>query len=102
MADPADAVEFSNISATTAPFTLKGGFYAVACVAAFGGGSVELQGLAPDQSTYLSVPAALPAGAALKLSANGMIQGYLVPGTYKIVVTTASAVYCSVAAIPIS
>jgi hypothetical protein len=70
MATGLDAKLFSNISATTAPFNLKGGIYAIAAVATFGGGSVELQALGPDQSTYLSVPAAFPAGAALKISAS--------------------------------
>jgi hypothetical protein len=80
---------FANISATTAAFTLDGGDYMVAAVATFGGGSVELQGLGPDGSTYLSLPTAL------KLTANGMIAGYCPPGQYKFVVTTATGVYCS-------
>ena len=102
MTTPVDAVEFSNISATTAPFPLKGGFYMVACVATFGGGNVELQALGPDQSTYLSVPAALPVGAALKLTANGTISGYLPPGQYRFAIATATGVNCSVAGVPIS
>jgi hypothetical protein len=96
MSDPVDSKEFSNIAATTAPFNLNGGYYMVACVATFGGGNVELQILGPDQSTYLSAPTAL------KLSANGTIAGYLPPGVYKFVVTTATAVYCSVAGVPLS
>ena len=96
MADPTDSKIFSNISATTAPFTLDGGLYMVAVVATFGGGNVELQGLGPDGSTYLSLPTAL------KLSANGMISGYCPPGQYKFVVTTATAVYASVAGIQLS
>jgi hypothetical protein len=91
-----DSKEFSNLSATTAAFTLKGGYYMVAAVATFGGGNVELQILGPDQSTYLSAPTAL------KLMAAGTIAGYLPPGQYKFVITTASAVYCSVTGVPIS
>jgi hypothetical protein len=102
MSDPVDAVEFANIAATTAAFKLKGGYYMVAAAATFGGGSVELQMLGPDQSTWLSVPAALPAGVALKLSAAGAIQGYLSPGQYRFTITTAAAVFCSVAGMPIS
>jgi|SRR5215467_5318979 len=49
------AVRFSNISATTALFSLKGGKYAVEVVATFGGGSVKLQTLLPDGSTVASV-----------------------------------------------
>jgi hypothetical protein len=40
----------------------------VAAVATFGGGSVELQALRPDQMTWMSAPTAL------KLTANGMID----------------------------
>jgi hypothetical protein len=96
MTTPLDAKQFSNIAATTAPFELDGGYYLVAVVATFGGGNVELQLLGPDASTYLSAPTAL------KLSANGTIAGYLPPGIYKFVVTTATAVYCSIAEIPIA
>jgi hypothetical protein len=96
MSDPVDAKEFSNISATTAAFTLNGGYYMVAAVATFGGGSVELQMLGPDQSTWLSAPTAL------KLSAAGTIAGYLPPGQYRFTIATATAVYCSVAGVPLS
>jgi hypothetical protein len=91
-----DDKSFSNISATTAAFTLKGGCYFMAAVATFGGGNVELQILGPDQSTYLSAPTAL------KLSAAGTIAGYLPPGQYRFAITTATAVYCSVTGVPIS
>jgi hypothetical protein len=93
---PVDDKSFSNISATTAAFTLKGGYYFVAVVATFGGGNVELQVLGPDQSTYLSAPTAL------KLSAAGTIAGYLPPGQYRFTITTATGVNCSVTGVPIS
>jgi hypothetical protein len=97
MASAVDSKEFSNISATTAAFTLQGGYYMVAAVATWSSGSVELQALGPDQSTYLSLPTAL------KLTANGMIAGYLPPGTYKfVVVATVSGLYVSATGIPIS
>ena len=102
MTTAVDAKLFSNIAATTAAFTLKGGYYMVAAVATFSAGSVELQMLGPDQSTWLSVPAALPAGVALKLSAAGAIQGYLSPGQYRFTIVTATAVFCSVAGVPVS
>ncbi len=76
-------------------FEGRSGYYTVT-VATFGGGNVELQVLGPDQSTYLSAPAAL------KLSAAGTIAGYLPPGQYKFVITTATAVYCDVTGVPIS
>lgn len=96
MASTVDAQLFSNISATTAAFTLKGGYYMVAAVAAFAGGNVELQALGPDQSTWLSAPTPL------KLTAAGTIAGYLPPGQYRFTITTATAVYCSVAGVPVS
>jgi hypothetical protein len=96
MTTAVDAKSFSNIAATTPPFFLKGGDYMVAAIATFGGGSVELQALGPDQATFLSLPTAL------KLTANGMISGFLAPGQYKFVIVTATAVFCSVAGIPIS
>lgn len=96
MTTPVDAVSFLNIAATTATFELKGGYYMVAAVATFSSGNVELQALGPDGSTWLSLPTAL------KLSAAGMIAGYLPPGLYRFTITTATAVYCSVAGVPIS
>ena len=96
MTTAVDEVSFSNISANTAAFTLKGGYYLVAAVATFGGGSVELQVLGPDQSTYLSAPTAL------KLTAAGTIAGYRPPGQYRFTIVTATAVFCSVAGVPIS
>ncbi len=89
-----DSQEFSNIAANTAAFKLQGGYYMVAAVATFGGGSVELQALGPDQSTWLSLPTAL------KLTANGTIAGYLPPGQYRFTIATATGVYCSVAGVP--
>ncbi|WP_316176261.1 hypothetical protein [Bradyrhizobium sp. SZCCHNRI1073] len=96
MTTAVDGKLFSNISASTAAFPLKGGYYMVAAVATFGGGNVELQLLGPDQTTWLSAPTAL------KLTAAGAIAGYLPPGQYRFTITTATAVYCSVAGVPIS
>lgn len=78
-------VSFSNISATTAAFTLKGGLYGLTVSATFGGGNVGLQRFAPDASTYVPVMTAL--------TAAGYVSVSLPPGTYKLAVTTATAVY---------
>lgn len=91
-----DGTSFSDISAATGEFYLKGGYYMVAAVATWSSGNVELQMLGPDGSTWLSAPTAL------KLSANGAIAGYLPPGQYRFNVTTATAVYCSVTAVPLT
>jgi hypothetical protein len=90
-----DAKSFSNISATTAAFTLKGGYYVVAAI--FAGTSIELQALGPDQQTFLSLPT--PA----RLMASGMISAaYLPPGQYRFTLTGVTGADCSVAGVPIS
>jgi hypothetical protein len=83
-----DNVYFSNISATTAAFLLAGGTYGVTVTATFGGGSVTLQRLAPDASTYVTCLAAF--------TAAGYASVALPPGTYKVAVTTATAVYIDI------
>jgi hypothetical protein len=96
MGTATDAKLFSNISATTAQFNLNGGYYMVAAVAAFAGGSVELQALGPDQSTWLSLPTAL------KITVAGTIAGYIPDGIYRFTIITATAVYCSAVAVPMA
>ena len=83
-----EAVTFSNISATTAAFTLYGGQYGVTATATFGGGSITLQKLSVDGSTWVTVLTAF--------SAAGYATVNLPQGTYRIAVTTATAVYVSV------
>ena len=56
-----NAKSFTNISATTAAFTLPAGNYGVTVTATFGGGSVTLQRLAADASTYVTCLTALTA-----------------------------------------
>jgi hypothetical protein len=85
-------VNFSNISATTAAFVLRGGNYLVEIVATWGGGSVTLQRMAMDGSTYLQV--------LTPFTANAVQLSNLPSGTYKFAVTTAAAVYAEIARIP--
>jgi hypothetical protein len=82
---------FSNIAANTAGFTLRGGLYGVKATATFSAGSVTLQVLADDGSTWLTAMTAF--------SAAGYASAYLPAGTYRFGVTTATAVYCSVTGI---
>lgn len=84
----------SNVSATTDPFELKGGKYGAAVVATFGGGSVKLQMLGPDGSTYVSV------ASATDFTAAGYGTVDLPPGKYRWTVATATAVYAVVCRIP--
>jgi hypothetical protein len=65
-------------------------------VATFGGGNIEVQMLGPDGSTYLSMPTPI------KLTAAGTIGGYFPFGTYRLLITTATAVYVELANVPLS
>lgn len=94
MATASDGKAFSNIAATTAAFALLGGKYGAAAVATFGGGSVKLQTLGPDGSTWLSVLAATDFAAA------GYAVVDLPPGQYRFTIATATAVYASVYRVP--
>ena len=82
----------SNISANTAAFVLRGGLYGVDVVAT-GTGTVTLEKLAGDGTTYVTALAAF--------STNGAYATvYLPPGTYKLAVATFTAVYAQVQRIP--
>jgi hypothetical protein len=94
MATSTDSKSFSNIAATTAAFVLKGGKYLVEALATFGGGSVKLQALGPDGSTWLSV------SSATDFSAAGAATVDLPQGQYRFTIATASAVYASASGIP--
>ena len=94
MSASTDAYQFSNISATTAAFQLQGGIYSIAANATWGGGTVKLQGLSIDGTTYIDIPNA-------SFTANGFYSPlYLPAGQYRINVATATAVYGVVANIP--
>jgi hypothetical protein len=101
-----EAVKFSNF-ATDQTFNLtQGGLYMGSVVATFGGGSVKLQILGPDGTTYLDIFAAYDAaGAEQDEPINSWTAAeakalYLSPGAYRLHVTTASAIYASVVRIP--
>jgi hypothetical protein len=87
-----DGYHASNIAATTAAFPLMGGLYGVDAMATWGGGSVTLQKLAGDGSTYVT--------AATAFAANGYVTVDLPAGNYKLVVATASGVYVNLRRIP--
>jgi hypothetical protein len=89
-----ESVQFSNISATTVGFTLKGGKYAASAVATFGGGSVKLQTLLVDGSTWQSV------SSGTDFSVAGFASVDLPPGQYRFTIATATAVYAAVTRVP--
>ena len=81
---------WSNISATSAAFTLRGGLYGVTVIAG-SWGTVTLQRLADDGSTYVTALTAF--------SANGYASAYLPSGTYKLTIASATGVYADVTSI---
>lgn len=87
-----ETVKHSNISATTAAFSLRGGKYMLAASATWGGGTATLEVLGPDGTTWLT--------AATAISANGVATADLAPGSYRWAIATATAVYLSVTSVP--
>src|SRR5690349_8048530 len=86
---------FSNISATTAAFTITSG--GIFCFSVIGStfGTVALQQLGPDDTTWLAVTimtgtatvtAGTVPGAAANFAANGTGFVYLSPGSYRIAI----------------
>lgn len=83
----------SNINATTAAFSLDGGRYGAEFLATWGGGSVTLQKLGPDGTTYNTAMNAW--------LANGTALADLPAGSYRLAVATATAVYVRLRRIPV-
>lgn len=82
-----DGQAFSNISATTAAFRLVGGYYMMDVVATFGGGTVKLQKLAVDGTTWNDVANSSVTAAGITAVLNCTV------GSYRISIATATAVY---------
>ncbi len=91
---PYEAKSFTNIAASTAAFNLSGGKYGASAMATFGGGSVKLQRLLADGSTYQSV------SSGTDFTAPGYTTVDLPPGTYRFTIATATAVYAEIVRIP--
>lgn len=89
-----DGQAFTGLSANTAAFTLMGGKYGVDATATFGGGSVKLQKLLGDGSTFVSV------SSATDFTAAGYASVDLPQGQYRFTIATATAVACAVTRIP--
>ncbi len=87
-----EVVKFSNIGATTAAFTLRGGKYAVAANAT-GAGTMGLQILGADGSTFIPV-----------FTAFAVVTGYAVidlpPGSYNFLVSGFTAVFATICRVP--
>jgi hypothetical protein len=91
--------------ATDQAFTLTlGGRYLWSAKATWGGGSLALQALGPDGSTYLDVYA-LESGTAEKtatLTADGAALIDLAPGSYRLHPATATAISASIVRVPLA
>jgi hypothetical protein len=80
-------LHFKNISATPGPFDIQSGQYGVT-VKGTGFGTVTLQRLSSDASTYVTCLTAF--------SQNGYQTVNLPDGTYKLTIASASAVYADI------
>lgn len=89
-----DALQAINASADVQG-VLKGGRYVLSVHATFGGGNVQVQMLALDGTTWVT-PMNI-AGSANNLTGDGSQTMDLSPGTYRIHIVTATAVYAAVA-----
>ena len=90
MFNTAERQTFSNISATTADFILRGGQYAV-MVNGSAFGTVTLQRKSLDGSTYVTCLTAF--------SANGYATVNLPSGTYNIAISSTTGVYAEIVAV---
>lgn len=96
-----DSKSFSNISASTALFYLKGGVYSFRVKGTITT-SVALQALLPDGSSLATVNNVAGTAASVGSGGSGSIDGiYLPPGQYQITLTSATAVFASVASTPL-
>jgi len=86
----------TNASATGPAVNWNGGKGNFAVVGTFGGGTVKLQALGPDNATYIDVPNT-------SLSAAGMVLFDLPPGRIQAVVTggAPSGLYARAARVPV-
>lgn len=83
-----NGVSVQNVAATTSAFTLSGGGMYGMSVKASTYGTVGLQMLGPDDTTWLAVPVQNGATGAIAttFAADGYGTVYLPPGQYRIVV----------------
>lgn len=89
-----ESFSYSSLgNANSDNFKLQGGAYAMDAIASWGGGSITLQRLGPDGATFITAATALTAD-----GTTGSIA--LPPGTYRVLATTAAAIWVSVARIP--
>ena len=79
---------FANISATPATFNLRGGLYGITANATWSFGSLTLQRLSKDGSTWITVLS--------PITETGYTSANLPPGAYRLLVATATALYVEI------
>lgn len=89
---PTSITALSNQAADSAVFSLPGGRWAMVAEATWGGGNIALHIKCPN-GTFAAVTG-------MSLTANGMVSAQVPPGDYKIVRTTATAIYARMVWIP--
>lgn len=82
---------FDNISADTADFTIRGGLYGMSVNATWGGGNVTIS-RKDRNGVYIPV-------LSTAFTASGYQAIYIPSGTYKVAVTTATAVWVEIVSI---
>jgi hypothetical protein len=88
-----ESIQFSNVAATPAQFTLKGGNYALLTHATSYGTKLQLEALAFDGVTWLNVGS--------NVTADGYVAfANLPPGTYRFEFGTVTGAYISLTRIP--
>ena len=103
-----DAIQISNVNASVPVVITVGGRYRVCVSATFSGGSVKLQQLSLDGTTFVDLVAPFNnAGTEVDLvvgtfAANGSKELVLSPGTYQLTIATATAVYAAIARAPLA
>ena len=91
--DYRDGISFEDQSADIGPFQLLGGKYLLAATASWNAGSLALQALMPDASSYVAITNG-------SLSADGTLSLDLPAGSYRLAVTSATAAQGSLSRIP--
>ncbi len=87
-------------TAAPGPVKLKGGRYLFSAAATWNGGSVELQGMLPDNATYATVPTVTGVPALLSATV-GWLAVDLTPGQYRLQIITAASVTAIIASVPV-
>ena len=101
MATSTETVVFKNFSATPAKFSVLGGRYAFIAAGVWGSGTLVLNQLAADGTTYTLVADPLNSGATLNSATNFEVVD-LAPGGYQIAVGgTVSGMYAALCRIPL-